>query len=291
LKLTHYLFGLCLFATAVRAQQANLSPSKADFGNVAVASTASQQVDFSNPTKKTLNIFSVMIDGDFSIPSFPCNLAMGELSGCGFQVTFTPTALGPRTGTLTITSDSPDSPHKVKLSGTGVPVQMISISVAPSTPTIPKGLTQQFFATGNFNNGTTQNITGSVVWSSSAPGVASIASGGLATTVTQGNTTIKATSAALSGSTVAAVGPPVLQSIRITPQMTAIPKGRTQQFVATGILTDGTTQDVTNSVQWTSTAIGVATINPAGLATGVAVGVACGIDAEVRIGPSHPRGT
>jgi len=70
------------------------------------------------------------------------------------------------------------------------------------------------------------------------------------------------------------VGPPVLQSLSITPQTAEIPKGGTQQFVATGTFTDGATQNLTNSVQWTSTATSIATINSTGLATGVGMGQA-----------------
>jgi len=121
-------------------------------------------------------------------------------------------------------------------------VQLISISVTPSAPAIPLGSPQQFTATGSFNNGTTQNVNASVAWSSSAAGVAAIGAGGLASSVTQGNTTITAQSGTVSGSTVLTVGPPVLRSISIAPINGTIPKGQTQQFAATGVFSDASTQ-------------------------------------------------
>jgi hypothetical protein len=55
------------------------------------------------------------------------------------------------------------------------------------------GNTQQFTATGYFKNGSTENLTTSVTWSSSVPGVATITAAGLASSVSLGSTTIIAT--------------------------------------------------------------------------------------------------
>jgi hypothetical protein len=42
-------------------------------------------------------------------------------ANCQINVTFTPTAIGTRTGSVTITDNAAGSPHNVSLSGTGVP--------------------------------------------------------------------------------------------------------------------------------------------------------------------------
>jgi hypothetical protein len=70
---------------------------------------------------------------------------------------------------------------------------LISIAVTPANPSIPSGETQQFTATGLFRGGSSQDLTASVVWASSAPGVATIKAAGLASSVSPGNTTITAT--------------------------------------------------------------------------------------------------
>jgi uncharacterized protein YjdB len=65
----------------------------------------------------------------------------------------------------------------------------------------------------------------------------------------------------------------ILESITVTPANPSIAIGLTMQFTATGTYTDGTSQDITTSVNWTSGTTGVATIiNASGLATAVAVG-------------------
>lgn len=58
--------------------------------------------------------------GDFALAANDCGATLASGASCGAQVGFTPTATGPRTGTLTITSSSPDSPRVLPLSGTGV---------------------------------------------------------------------------------------------------------------------------------------------------------------------------
>lgn len=63
-----------------------------------------------------------------------------------------------------------------------------------------------------------------------------------------------------------------LTSIAVTPANSSINSGATQQFVAVGTYTDGSTADVTSEVTWTSSNAGVATISSAGVATGVAGG-------------------
>jgi hypothetical protein len=60
---------------------------------------------------------------------------------------------------------------------------------------------------------------------------------------------------------------PGLESIAVTPFSAAIGKGTTQQFVATGTISDNTTMDVTTQVTWTSSDPGKATINATGLVT------------------------
>ena len=63
-----------------------------------------------------------------------------------------------------------------------------------------------------------------------------------------------------------------LTSILVTPANPSILIGVSQQFTATGIYSDRSTQDITSQATWTSSDTGVATINEEGLATGVSEG-------------------
>ncbi|HTT33880.1 MAG TPA: Ig-like domain-containing protein [Methylomirabilota bacterium] len=67
----------------------------------------------------------------------------------------------------------------------------------------------------------------------------------------------------------------VLSSIAVTPQTASIGIGATQQFKATGTYSDGSTLDITTTVQWKSSDTTVATIQlSGGLATGAGTGTA-----------------
>jgi len=69
-------------------------------------------------------------------------------------------------GTVTITATAGSFSDTATL--TVVPASLVSISVTPAVPSIALGTDQQFIATGNFNDGSTQQLT-SVTWSSSDP--------------------------------------------------------------------------------------------------------------------------
>ncbi|MEN6475579.1 MAG: Ig-like domain-containing protein, partial [Syntrophaceae bacterium] len=165
---------------------------------------------------------------------------------------------------------------------TVTPAVLESISIIPTNSNIALGTTKQLAATGTFSDTTTQNLTAFVTWSSSATGTATISnasgSNGLATSVAVGATSITATdpTSGIYGTTVLNVTAATLASIDITPTNPSIANGLTEQFTATGIYTDRTTQDLTAFVTWSSSATGTATISNAsgsnGLATSVAVG-------------------
>jgi len=69
-------------------------------------------------------------------------------------------------------------------------------------------------------------------------------------------------------------GPTItLTSIAVAPAAPSIVTGATQQFTATGTYSDNSSQTITNQVTWASETPTVATVNAAGLTTGVNVGV------------------
>ena len=153
------------------------------------------------------------------------------------------------------------------------PPTLSSIAVATTTPSIAPTTTAQFVATGTFSDGSTQNLTNSVNWSSSSTAVATISNTagtkGVASAVAAGNTTITATSGGVSGSASLTVSNASLNSITVSPSGPTIDVGTQQQFTATGNFSDGTTQDVSNLSVWTSSATNVATVTTnSGLATG-----------------------
>jgi len=148
-----------------------------------------------------------------------------------------------------------------------------SIAVTPANTSLPVGKTEQFTATGNLSNNTTENLTGQVTWASSDTTWATINSTGLATAVSPGPVTISAAFDGITGSTGLTVVPvPTLESIAVTPANTSLPTGETEQFTAIGTLSNNTTENLTSQVTWSSSDTTWATINSTGLASAVSPG-------------------
>ena len=155
---------------------------------------------------------------------------------------------------------------------------LVSIAITPVAPSVPKGETEQFKATGTFSDSTTQDLTKLVTWSSSLTSVAAISNAGgslgLATATGSGSSQIRASEQGITASTTLIVTPAALVSIAVTAANPTVATGGTEQFIATATLTDHSTEDLTNQVIWSSSPGGVATISAAGLATGVSAGSA-----------------
>ena len=91
---------------------------------------------------------------------------------------------------------------------------LVSIAVTPTNPST-LGNPQQFTATGTFSDNTTQDLTTSVTWSSSATSVATVGSNGKATPVAAGTSTITAASGDIYGSAVLTVTQPTSMTVTI----------------------------------------------------------------------------
>jgi sugar lactone lactonase YvrE len=111
------------------AAYVSLSPTSLSFGNQTVGTTsAAQTATLTNTGSATLTINSIGASGDFS-ETTECGSSVPAGGSCTISVTFTPTAAGTRTGTLTVSDNAPGSPQTVSLSGTGIgPPTLTSIS-------------------------------------------------------------------------------------------------------------------------------------------------------------------
>ena len=140
------------------------------------------------------------------------------------------TAAGLATGVGTGTSNISATLDGV--SGTTVltvsPAVVVSIAVTPANPSVSKGSTEPFKATGTYSDSSTQNLTGQVTWASATTSVATITAAGLATGVATGTSTISATLGGISGTTVLTVSPAVVVSIAVGPDDPSIVKGTKQ---------------------------------------------------------------
>lgn len=202
-----------------------------------------------------------------------------DLTGSGV-VTIDTTGLlvAKTTGRATVSAS-----YKTRSASTQVevtPAKLMVLSVSPADPSIAKGTSVQFAAMGVYSDGTTADVTRLVSWKATdlmGTGVASIDGMGMASGTSVGKAKVSADYLGLSAETTLSVGSALPVSIAISPSSAAIPKGTTQKYSATATLSDGSTQDVTTLVAWTSVdrmGTAVASISAAGVAKGNAVGSA-----------------
>jgi hypothetical protein len=111
--------GLSGTAAAVPQPVVKLSSTTIGFGNMIYGSfPTSQQVTLTNAGNRVLNIGGIVIFGDY-IQTNTCGGTLNPNQSCSINILFSPLGLGPRNGTLSITSNAPSSPDVVTLSGAG----------------------------------------------------------------------------------------------------------------------------------------------------------------------------
>jgi mono/diheme cytochrome c family protein len=123
--------------TSVLAPEAELSVTALALGNEIVGSpTAAKSLILTNVGSSAMNIASITANpADFTYQS-ACGATIAAGASCTLPVTFTPTAAGARSGTLSIASDAPGSPHVVQLSGVGYATGTLSVVTLSPSPLI-----------------------------------------------------------------------------------------------------------------------------------------------------------
>ena len=166
-------------------------------------------------------------------------------------------ALTPGTTTITATLRSISGSTTLDVTNATI----VSISVTPSGRTIAPNTKLTFAATGVFSDHTTQMITRDSTWASDNPAVATVGGQGTATAIGPGTVNISATFDGVSGSSALSVSSATLTSISVAPATAVLAPTTSVNCVATGTFSDGSTQVITNIVNWTSSAPNVASVN------------------------------
>jgi hypothetical protein len=145
--------------------------------------------------------------------------------------------------------------------------KLMGVDVVPHERTVRPGVTIQFQAIGRYDDGSTQDLTDSYEWSSSNPTIATVSATvkGQIETLELGSTTITATNGSFTSSASLTIAPATLASIAVTPAVGTYGRRNSVQYKATGVYSDGTTEDLTTAVTWSSgnTAMAVISNDPA----------------------------
>lgn len=132
-----------------------LSPASLDFSAVATGSTSQEQtVLLRNMGSSALEIASIVASGDFAEYD-TCSGGIPAAGSCTLNVTFTPTAVGPRSGSVTIQDNGVGAPNSIVLTGIGEGGS--NSNPAPSAVLQPSSLTFSSVPVGR--SGIPQSIT------------------------------------------------------------------------------------------------------------------------------------
>jgi Abnormal spindle-like microcephaly-assoc'd, ASPM-SPD-2-Hydin len=146
-----------LSGAAVQAQLSS-NPATFNFGSVQVGNTGSEQITLTNGGTATVSITQASSAGaGFSITGLPSGLTIAAGQSASFTAQFSPTSSGNGSGSISISSNAPNSPLTIALSGTGIQAQLGAV---PGTAAFGN------VSTGNSNSQTislTNNGTASVV--------------------------------------------------------------------------------------------------------------------------------
>jgi hypothetical protein len=122
-----------------------LSQSAIIFGQSLVGGTSSAPaITLTNTGNTTLNLASIVAtaSGGSSATyaqSNTCGAALAPNASCAITVSLTPTAVGPTTGTLTLTDNAANSPQVVTLSGSGADFTITAAASSSTSVTVTAG--------------------------------------------------------------------------------------------------------------------------------------------------------
>ena len=178
-------------------------------------------------------------------------------------------AVGANTGSVNIIATVQDQQVSTKLTVTSA--EITHIAVMPTSLKIAKGHSGQLTATAYYTDSTSADITQIATWKSLDGSIAAVTasgvSGGLVYGLEIGQTTVTATYNGMKDDALITVTEAILDQVVLDPKVATVAAGVNQIYTLRAIYSDGTSNNVTSSASWVSSASAVATMNTAGLAT------------------------
>ena len=191
------------------------------------------------------------------------------------SITVSGLATGSALGTVTISAAFGGITGSTSLTVNAANVS--SISITPANGSIAQGTQQGFKATGTYNDGSTHDLTRTVVWSTDNPAALTIGStNGVGIGIAPGPANVSATLGSISATVPFTVTNATIVSIAIAPTGQSIPTGGWTTFSAVATFSDSSTQNITARAAWSSDNTAVATVGTTSPNYGVSKGVSAG---------------
>ncbi|RYZ93214.1 MAG: hypothetical protein EOP06_01725 [Proteobacteria bacterium] len=239
-------------APLLQSLAVSLSPQSVAAGYTSQAAAVGTYSDGSTQTLTTSALWS---SGNASVASI--NSSSGAINALAIGSSVISANVGGVIGTANLSVSAPI------LTG-------LSLNLAPAS--VAKGNASQGQATASYSDGSTVNVTSSASWSSGTPSVAAVSSTGAISSLAQGSSLITASFGTRTASRSLSVTAPVLTALNVALAPSSIAKGYSGQATATGVYSDGSTVNLTNSSVWSSDTTSVASVNSVGVIGSVAAG-------------------
>lgn len=167
----------------------------------------------------------------------------------------------PPTETPTPTEESTPTP-------TVTEPQLEVIALEPDTAVLEVEETATFIALGTFSDGSVEDVSKVVAWTTSDPKVADLEAPGVVRARSPGGADVTATLGELEASAAVRVlqGEVTLLSLTVDPGEVSMGTDDAQQLTAVGTFSDGTVEDVTDRVTWSTGDPDIVIVSPDGLA-------------------------
>lgn len=244
--------------SAVTVTSATLTALTLSQPSPAIASGTSQQLTvvgtFSDGTTQVVTGSASYTTSNSSVATVT---AAGNVTGVTPGTTFVQATL------LGVTGSAPLTVTSAGLS---------SLTVSPATVTLAKGTATQLRVRAGFTDSSTQDLTSSAAWTSSNPTLATVSNLGFVTATNVGSVNVTALYGGLTSTSTVVVTSATLQSLAVAVRNSAIASGTSESAAVTGTFSDGSTQDLTSAVTYTSSNVSVATVSSAGILSGHAPG-------------------
>jgi hypothetical protein len=128
--------------------QASLSSNNLSFGTALDGTkSAPQSVTLSNSGNAPLNISSIAVVGVDYIQTNNCGSSVAAGANCTINASYAPSSSGTSQTRIDITSNAPNSPQSITLSGTGTEFLLTPASGASTSQTVNAGQTAQYTLT------------------------------------------------------------------------------------------------------------------------------------------------
>jgi hypothetical protein len=111
---------------------AKFAPASLSFGDVAIGVGAAKAITLTNIGTTSLSITAIAVTGtnaaDF-VQTHTCGASLAAGAKCTFSITFTPSAIGARSASLSVTDNAAGSPQLIPLKGVGTTAKLAPVSL------------------------------------------------------------------------------------------------------------------------------------------------------------------